>query len=84
MERIPGPVVSTSANLSGGEVITSVRELKELFGSDVDLFVQSREPVSGTPSTVVDFTRTPPEILRQGALGLQVERYLAGGFRSTV
>lgn len=84
MERIPGPVVSTSANLSGGEVVTSVRELKELFGSDVDLFVQSTEPLGGTPSTVVDFTCTPPEILRQGPLGLQVERYLASDFRSTV
>ncbi|HUV14492.1 MAG TPA: L-threonylcarbamoyladenylate synthase [Acidobacteriota bacterium] len=77
MERIPGPVVSTSANLSGTEVITSASELKELFGSLVDLFIQSSEPVSGTPSTVVDLTCTPPKILRQGPLGRQVERYLA-------
>ncbi len=82
MERIPGPIVSTSANLSGGEVITSASELQELFGSEVDLFVQSEEPVRGTPSTVVDFTCTPPEILRQGPLGQEVERYLAGNFRS--
>ena len=47
------------------------------FGSLVDLFIQSSEPVSGTPSTVLDLTCTPPKILRKGPLGRQVERYLA-------
>lgn len=78
MERIPGPVVSTSANLSGREVISSPGELKKLFGSLVDLFVQSSEPVNGTPSTVLDLTCAPPRLLRQGPLGPQVESYLAG------
>lgn len=83
MEEIPGPVVSTSANLSGGEIITSANELRQLFETKVDLFIRSKQPVEGTASTVVDFTCVPPRILRQGAQCREVENYLASRFGST-
>jgi L-threonylcarbamoyladenylate synthase len=83
MEKIPGPVVSTSANLSGGGVITSVKELQQLFEAKVDLFIQSKQPLEGTASTVVDFTCTPPKILRRGVHGQKVESYLASRFGPT-
>ena len=84
MEKIPGPVVSTSANISGGEVTTSVEELLQLFETKVDLFIQSNRPVQGTASTVVDFTCTPPRILRRGAHAQKVKSYLASRFDSTI
>ena len=84
MEKIPGPVVSTSANISGGEVMTSVEELQQLFETKVDLFLQSKQPVEGTASTVVDFTCTPPRVLRWGAHAQKVRSYLTSRFGPTM
>lgn len=80
MGRIPGPLVSTSANLSGRELMTSVRELKRVFGPQVDLFLHSSGPMSEAASTVLDLTCLPPRVLRGGVLGQKVADFLIDRF----
>jgi L-threonylcarbamoyladenylate synthase len=79
MEKIPGPLVSTSANLSGRKMVESAAELSKQFGSQIELFIQSRETMEGTASTVLDLTTRPPEIVRRGTLSQELCDYLKTG-----
>jgi len=51
-----GPVVSTSANLSGQEPVKNIREAKKLFGGKVDEYLPGKVK-SKTPSTVIKILR---------------------------
>ncbi|MEE8348576.1 MAG: L-threonylcarbamoyladenylate synthase [Acidobacteriota bacterium] len=67
MEGIPGAIVSTSANRSGQATPVSLEELRLIFESEVDLFLEGDEVAKGTQaSTVVDLTVTPPQLVRAG------------------
>lgn len=66
MKAIPGPVVSTSANLSGHAPPQTLAELKELFFKKVDLFLEAGEVEKSEPSTVLDLTVDPPRVAREG------------------
>ncbi len=77
VENIPGPVVSTSANLSGEVLPESVSQLRSLFGERVDLFLEGGEVDPGVkPSTVIDLTVDPPCIVREGQRLEQVKESL--------
>ncbi len=76
MEAIPGPIVSTSANLSG-EPLAAVEDLKQLFVHQVDLILEGRKTKQPSqPSTVVDLTMDPPRIVRAGRWANRVEEFL--------
>ena len=77
MKAIPGPLLSTSANISGQEARPSVAELKELLLDQVDIFVDGGEVADPVPSTVVDLSVTPPKVVRAGRLGARIEQLLA-------
>ncbi len=51
-----GPLVSTSANLSGKEHAKSVREAKKIFGDKVDLYIDGKAN-SKEPSLVIEVKR---------------------------
>ena len=51
-----GPIVSTSANLSGKEPARSVKEAKKLFGDKVDEYIEGKAK-SKSPSLVVKVLR---------------------------
>ena len=76
MKAIPGPLVSSSANLSGQPPSSSVSELQALFGDQVDLFLEAGDLKAGSPSTVVDLSLDPPRVVRQGRLGEEVVEFL--------
>ena len=59
------PITSTSANLSGESVPSSADDVAEKLGEQVDIIIDGGM-TSKTPSTVIDFTISPPEILRKG------------------
>jgi L-threonylcarbamoyladenylate synthase len=65
-----GPIVSTSANLSGEPPVAAFKDACELFGGEADMILESREPVTGTPSTIVDTMSGTVRCLREGALPL--------------
>jgi L-threonylcarbamoyladenylate synthase len=60
------PLVSTSANRTGEPHARSAAEAWDMFGAGIDLYVDGG-PVDGLPSTLVDLTHEPPELLRIGA-----------------
>ena len=76
MDAIPGPIVSTSANRSG-EPSPSLEDLKQLFDLPVDLILEGtgmEQP--SEPSTVVDLTMDPPQIVRAGRWASRVGEFL--------
>lgn len=76
MRRIPGPVVSTSANKSGHPAPETMKELEKAFGPLVDLTIDAGPLPPAPPSTVLDLTCRPPRILRRGRLAQELEEFL--------
>lgn len=62
------PIVSTSANKSGQPPATNAGQVMSTFSGQLDLIVDGGETLSSVPSTVIDVTRTPPKIIREGAI----------------
>ena len=57
------PITTTSANLSGQKPTLNFKKLIKIFDKKNVLIVKGRN-LSGKPSTVIDLTVDPPEILR--------------------
>ncbi|MCP4754350.1 MAG: threonylcarbamoyl-AMP synthase [Proteobacteria bacterium] len=70
--RIVGvPLVGTSANLSSKYEISNFKEVRDLFGDSVDLYIDGGETPGGRPSTVVDMTGSETfVVVRKGAVEL--------------
>jgi L-threonylcarbamoyladenylate synthase len=66
--RIGGPVVSSSANLSGQRPAESAQEVVAYFGNQLDLVLDGGPRKGGVPSTLVDLTNPRPKLLRRGEL----------------
>jgi L-threonylcarbamoyladenylate synthase len=64
------PVTGTSANRAGAPPLTRAREVAGEFGDGVDLVLDAGPCAGGRPSTVVDVSRTPPRLVRPGAVTL--------------
>ena len=78
MAAIPGPIVSTSANVSG-QPLAALEGLKQLFDHQVDLILEGTEiEQPSQPSTVVDLTMDPPRIVRAGRWAGRVGEFLTG------
>lgn len=62
-------LVAPSANLSGGDPPTGCGELIEMFEGKVDVIVCGNKRMEpGKASTIIDISRRPWRILRQGSL----------------
>jgi len=62
------PIVAPSANISGNKAPTSVEEvLKDLDGK-IDMVLDGGKTNLGVSSSVVDFTLSEPEVMREGAI----------------
>ena len=68
LERIGGPVVSSSANLSGQPPAESADDVRRIFGNQLDLVLDGGPRRGGQPSTLVDVSVPRPRLLRRGAL----------------
>lgn len=66
-----GPLAVTSANFSGKPSVRRVKELDDDFLSQVDLIVDAGLTPGGIASTVVDCTKEPIQLLREGPLRFQ-------------
>lgn len=62
-----GPVTGTSANPSGAPALASPASVGEAFEGTIDVLVDGGATAGGQPSTVVDATREPVDVLRPGA-----------------
>jgi L-threonylcarbamoyladenylate synthase len=68
LERIGGPVVSSSANLSGQPPAETTADVVRYFGNQLDLILDGGTRKGGVPSTLVDVTGPRAKLLRRGAL----------------
>jgi L-threonylcarbamoyladenylate synthase len=71
-EALGFPIVSTSANRSGGQPWRSAREAAADLGGDVDLVVDGGPTPGGAPSTIVDARLDPPRLVRAGAVPFEL------------
>lgn len=62
-----GPLTGTSANRSGEEPLFTPAMVESEFRREIDLLVDGGKTPGGKPSTLIDATREPPVLLRQGA-----------------
>jgi L-threonylcarbamoyladenylate synthase len=80
-QRLGIPFTTTSANISGGENPYTVRQVIQQFTDQmeqIDLFLDQGALPKTFPSTLVDLTISPPNILREGPIS-KSELYLALG-----
>lgn len=70
-------IAAPSANFSGQKSPQSIEEIPKELLEKVDIVLDSGSTLTGTPSTVVDFTISPPKILRQGSITLKdLEKFI--------
>jgi L-threonylcarbamoyladenylate synthase len=67
LAEIGEPILSTSVNISGQAPLHRIEEINKIFGKKVDLVIAGKEPAQDLPSTIVDFTRSKPHLVRQGS-----------------
>ena len=60
------PIITTSANKHGMDVVKNIKEAKKIFGSSC-IYLNGEKPV-GIESTIIDLTKNTPKIVRIGAL----------------
>jgi L-threonylcarbamoyladenylate synthase len=72
------PVTGTSANTHGLPAPATALEVALDLAEAVDLILDGGRCPVARPSTVVDVTRTPPAIVRAGAVGLEALREVLG------
>jgi len=68
LKRCGFPIISTSANLSGQTAATTPQEVITLFNDQLDLIIDGGTTPGNIPSTVVDVTKSPAKILREGVI----------------
>ena len=68
-----GPIATTSANKSDKAPATSKSEIERELGNIVDLIIDGGTTNTGTSSTVIDLIKTPPKVLRQGEIYIEIE-----------
>jgi L-threonylcarbamoyladenylate synthase len=62
------PITSTSANISGQPATALPDEVERTLGEVVDLLIDAGPTAGGAPSTIVDITHEPPQLIRAGAI----------------
>ncbi len=69
-EALKIPLTATSANPSSKPPAIDPEEVADYFRDKVDLIIDSGKSPGGKPSTIMDVTVNPPEILREGRISL--------------
>lgn len=73
LDRIGGPVVSSSANRSGERPAESAAEVVAIFGNQLDVVLDGGERRARPPTTLVDVSGGRVRLLRRGALDVTAD-----------
>ena len=73
LDTIGGPVVSSSANLSGQRPAETAEEVVQVFGNQIDLVLDGGPRRGGMSSTLVDVSGPRARLLRRGALDVTAD-----------
>jgi L-threonylcarbamoyladenylate synthase len=68
IQRLGNPIIGTSANISGQPAALTAEEVGQQLGGKIDFIINGGKCPGGKESTVVDATREPSIILRQGII----------------
>lgn len=68
LEHLARPLIGTSANISGQRPALTADEVRQQLGGRIDLVIDGGKCPGGKESTVLDITREPPVVLRQGII----------------
>lgn len=63
-----GPLQTTSANMPGQPLATTLKEAQEYFGDTVDFYVEGGDLADQQPSTIIRVIDDAVEVLREGAV----------------
>ena len=63
---ITGPIYSTSVNISGEPTLLTFDDISPVFDGKVN-YILNTEVEPGSPSTLIDMTKEPRVLIRQGA-----------------
>jgi tRNA threonylcarbamoyl adenosine modification protein (Sua5/YciO/YrdC/YwlC family) len=74
LARVKAPIVSTSVNRRGEPSLGDPDQIERSFGGAIDLLADAGPRQDLVPSTIVDLTRRPPVVVRQGTVRLDVDR----------
>lgn len=66
VKKLGHPIITTSANFSGEDVISDPFDIERLMGKQLDAVIDGGK-LSGDASTVIDLTGNAPELIRKGA-----------------
>jgi L-threonylcarbamoyladenylate synthase len=61
------PLTATSGNISGQPATADPDDVERTLGGVVDLLIDAGRTPGGPPSTIVDVTSDPPQLVRAGA-----------------
>lgn len=76
--ELSGPYVGTSANLHGQPSPLTVEEAVAYFRDQVPLYLDTGPAKFGIPNTIIDLTKTPIELIREGYYNLADVNRLIG------
>ncbi len=62
-----GAIYSTSVNISSHESLQDANEIIKEFSGKVDFIVKADTAKDAKPSTIINFTKTPYTVIREGA-----------------
>jgi L-threonylcarbamoyladenylate synthase len=83
LDFIGGPVVSSSANISGQPTAETAEEVVKIFGNQLDVILDGGPLRDRKPSTLIDVSGPEARLLRRGAIDIPeemlVERNGRGG-----
>jgi len=68
LEAVGGPLVSSSANLSGQPPCADAQEIVRVFGNQLDVLLDGGPSAANVPSTVVDVSSGRVQLVRAGAV----------------
>jgi L-threonylcarbamoyladenylate synthase len=68
LRAVGGPVVSSSANVSGEPPARSADEVIAAFGNQLDVVLDGGPAAASEPTTLVDVSKGRIEVLRRGAI----------------
>ena len=78
VEAIDVPIIGTSANLTAYPPCSSAEEVLEQLGGKIELILDSGKLTATAPSTIIDLTKDPPIIVREGAVSSEaLGKYLS-------
>jgi len=63
-----GPLTSTSANISGEQSPATAKEVFSHLGGMIDLIIDGGQTPGQMPSTIIDVTFSPPQLVREGVV----------------